>query len=204
MNEDAALDQAPSNLEQLEPELQGYDRQFSAIREGAEQLLDGLTERQLAWHEGVGAWSIVDCLNHLAVTGNESLSRIRSAIVDARSHGLLGTGPFRHTIAGNVLIRLMDAPPRLRFKAPKAYRPLRDVSVSEILATFFLLQDELARVLRDANGLDLARVKVTNPVTNWFKMSLGQEFAFTAAHERRHLWQASRVRTKLSSTGVAA
>jgi hypothetical protein len=32
---------------------------------------------------------------------------------------------------------------------------------------------------------------------NWFRMSLGQEFALTAAHERRHLWQASRVREKI-------
>jgi hypothetical protein len=153
-------------------------------------LLEGLTERQLAWHEDVGSWSMVDCLNHLAVTANTSLPRIRIAIVDARGRGWLGTGPFRHPIAGNVLIRLMDAPPRLRFKAPKAYRPTRNQSVPETLTAFFLAHDELARVLRDANGLDLARVRVvTNPVTNWFKMSLGQEFAIGAAHARRHLWQ---------------
>ena len=33
---------------------------------------------------------------------------------------------------------------------------------------------------------------------------VGQEFAFTAAHERRHLWQAWRVRKKLLSIGIAA
>lgn len=204
MNDDGVVDEALSNAEQLEPELQEYARQFSANRRSAGLLLEGLTERQLTWHDGAGTWSIIDCLNHLATTANESLPRIRSAITDARSRGLLSTGPFRHPIAGNILIRLMDAPPRIRFKAPKAYRPTRNLSVSETLAAYFLVQEELPRVLKDANGLDLARVRVTNPVISWWKLSLGQEFAFDAAHERRHLWQASQVRTKLLTTGVAA
>ena len=49
----------------------------------------------------------------------------------------------------------------------------------------------------EANGIDLAAVKVDNPVSRWFKLSLGQELAFTAAHERRHLAQASRVRGRI-------
>ena len=204
VKEESGVEQGCSNPDHLVPELREYDRQFSAIRRDAELLLDGLTERELVWHAERGTWSIVECLNHLAVSGNQSLSNIRSAIVDARSKGLLGAGPFRHSFHGNVLIRLMDAPPVIRFKVPKAYRPLPDVSVAEVLTAFFLCQDELARVLRDANGLDLARVKVANPVSNWFRLSLGQEFALTAAHERRHLWQALRVRNKLSSTDVAS
>jgi hypothetical protein len=62
----------------------------------------------------------------------------------------------------------------------------------------------LKLVLEEANGVDLARVKVSNPVSNWFKLSLGQELALTAAHERRHLWQASRVRKRIISSDVAA
>lgn len=204
MDREGTADREWSNSELLVPELQEYERQFFAIRREAELVLEGLTERQLAWRDDGGSWSIIDCLNHLAVTGNESLSRMRSAIVDARSRGLFRTGPFRHAIPGNVLIRLMDAPPWIRFKAPRAYRPRPDLSVSEVLAAFSVLQDELVRVVGDANGLDLARVMVSNPVSNWFKLSLGQELALTAAHERRHLWQALRVRERLSSTGVTA
>jgi hypothetical protein len=47
-------------------------------------------------------------------------------------------------------------------------------------------------------------VKVANPVSSWFTMTLGQELALTAAHERRHLWQAWRVRRKLPSSEAAA
>jgi hypothetical protein len=188
-----------STSDNLVPELQEYDRQFATIRHDAQRLLDGFGDRELAWRGAAGTWSIGDCLNHLVVTGNQSLSHIRDALVEARSKGLLGGGPFRHPVVGRLLILLMDAPPRIRFKVPRAYRPMQDVPVSETAPMFFALQDELTRLLREANGVDL-RVKVTNPVSDWFKMTLGHEFAFTAAHERRHLWQAWRVRHRLLST----
>ena len=204
MKPDGPLDHAHSGGEQLVPELQAYYRQFAAIEQDARLLLDGLTEVQLTWREEATTWSVADCLNHLVVTGHQSLRHIRGAVVKARAGGLFGSGPFRHSALRNWFIRLMDAPPTIKFKAPKAYRPALDLPASEIVAGFFLLQDELIRALEEANGIDLARVKVGNPVTPWFKMSLGQEFAFTAAHERRHLWQAARVRERLSSAGVAA
>jgi hypothetical protein len=166
-------------------------------------LLGDLSERQLEWREDVTCWSISDCVSHLVVTGNQSLPHIRSAIVAARSKGMLSAGPFRHPVTGKLLTLLMDAPPLVRFKVPKAYRPAKAVSVSDTLAAFWILQNELAHALREANGVDLARVRITNPVSNWFKMTLGQEFALTAAHEHRHLWQARRVRQKLLSIGAA-
>ena len=202
MESDRAREHDPSGGDRLVLELQGYYRQFALIERTATVLLESLTEAQLTWRDDVRTWSIADCLNHLVVTGNHSLRGIRSAVVEARAGGLLAVGPFRHSVLENWFIRLMDAPPTIKFKVPKAYRPVPVVSPFEIVAGFFLLQDELFRALNQANGIDLRRVKVVNPVSKWFKLSLGQEFAFTAAHERRHLWQATRVRERLSSTGV--
>jgi hypothetical protein len=182
----------------LEPELRSYLEQLRAIEDDARRLIDGLTDAQLAWRENTGTWSMADCLNHLLVTGGHSLASIRRALADARARGKLSRGPFRHGLLGNWFVRLMDAPPPMKFKAPKAYRPAPDLSASEIVNGFFALQHELARVLVEADGIDLSRMKVENPVTRWFRLSLGQEFALTMAHERRHVWQASRVRQRLS------
>ncbi len=181
----------------LVPELRGCYLQLAAIERDAKALVEGLTDRQLAWRENARTWSIADCLNHLVVTGRHSLDSMRRSVADARARGLLGRGPFRHGLLGNWLVRLMDAPPRIRVRAPKAYRPLPDQPVQATVAAFFLLQRELFAVLNEANGIDLGRVKVENPVTRWFRLSLGQELAFTAAHERRHLWQAAVVRSRL-------
>ena len=182
-------------------ELERYHREFDAIKGDAHGLLESLADAQLVWRPSSKSWSIADCLDHLVVTGNESLPRIRSAISEARSRQLFSNKSFRHSVPGNLLIRLMDAPPRIRFKAPKAYAPVLNLPVAEVVEKFFLLQDELLTELRAAQGINLRRVKVTNPVSKWWQMSLGEEFALTAAHERRHLWQAWRVREKIVSSG---
>ena len=181
----------------MSDELEKYYRQFEAIKCDAHGLLEGLADGQLGWHPGAGSWSIADCLNHLVVTGNESLPRIRSAISEAHSRKLFSNDSSRHSVLGKLLIRWMDAPPKIKFKAPKAYMPVLNLPVAEIVEKFFLLQDAMLTELREANGINLARVKVTNPVSKWWKMSLGEEFALTAAHERRHLWQGWRVREKI-------
>jgi hypothetical protein len=98
----------------------------------------------------------------------------------------------------------MDAPPRIKFKAPRAYRPELDAGVPDIVARFFRLQSELISALEEADGIDLARARVGNPVAKWITLSLGQEFACTAAHERRHLLQAARIREKLLRREIMA
>jgi hypothetical protein len=183
----------------LVPELGEYRRQFEAIRRDAELLLGELTQSQLLWRARADSWSIADCLNHLVVTGEQSVANIRRAVGDARARGPSAGGSCRHGRIGNWLVRLMDAPATIRFKAPKAYRPMTNVTPPEIVVRFFLLQDELLHAIEEANGVDLTAVKVSNPVSRWFRLSLGQELAFTAAHERRHLAQASRVRDGMAS-----
>ena len=196
--------QQPSGPDDLSPELQDYRRQFEDITRDARLLLAGLTNRQLAWRETRDRWSIADCFDHLVVTGHQSLPHIRQAMLEARARGALGRGPFRYGRLERWFVRSMDAPPTWKFKAPRAYRPSFELAGPETVAGFFLLQQHLIKAVEEANGLDMAAVKVTNPVTRWFRMSLGQEFALTAAHERRHVWQARRVVEKLSSAGVSA
>ena len=59
------------------------------------------------------------------------------------------------------------------------------------------MRDELAERVRQADGLDLGSNRVVSPVTPLLRMPLGAYFAFVMAHERRHLWQAWRVREGL-------
>ena len=184
--------------------LEDYRIQFEAIKLDAHTLLAELALPQLVWRSHAESWSIADCLNHLVVTGNESLPRIRAALAGRHSRGSFGVHAFLQATVGNLLIRWMDAPPNIRFKAPKAYHPLPNLPVDKIVDDFFYLQEEIISCLDESRGFDLARIKVSNPVSTWLKLSLGQEFALAAAHERRHLWQAWRVREKAESSAAGA
>jgi hypothetical protein len=173
--------------------LEAYREQFEAIEIDARKIVEGLTDVQLTWRPGPGVWSIRDCLDHLIETGSQSLFHIADAVAEGRAHALYGSGPFRYSVLERWMVWLMEPPPRLKFPAPRAYRPTGRQPPRLVVNEFFRLQDQLRAALPEAKGLNLARIKVRNPVSRWLRFSLGQEFAFTAAHERRHLWQIRQV-----------
>ena len=178
----------------LVSDLQEYQRQIEAISEDARDLIDGLSEAQVNWRPTAAHWSIAECLDHLTVTNRELMERIEAAMSDARSRGLTSRGPFRYGLIGNMIVRSMEPPVKMKFKAPKIFKPRPDQLLEAVARDFFTTQNELLRLIKEANGINLARVKITSPVTKLIKLSLGQAFGLIATHERRHLWQARQVK----------
>ncbi|MGH7531540.1 MAG: DinB family protein, partial [Gemmatimonadales bacterium] len=91
---------------------------------------------------------------------------------------------------------------------PPVKRRLRTVSIfavpaggyyegAQVLPEFQAIRDALAERIRQADGLDLRRLKVISPASRLFRMPLGAYFQFVTAHDRRHLWQAQQVRRAL-------
>jgi hypothetical protein len=64
----------------------------------------------------------------------------------------------------------------------------------DVLPEFARIHDELARRVRESDGLDLAGIRTVSPVNRLIRLPLGAYFAFILAHDRRHLWQARAVR----------
>lgn len=180
----------------LGPELQDYVRQFEDVKSAARPLVEGLSDEQLRWRPAPDRWSIAECFSHLNVTADQYYPAIDSSMRRARERGLLGEGPFRHGFLMNRFIRMMEPPARRSFRAPRMFRP-RTRALADEIPTFFAHQSAIIERVHQANGLDLSRVKVVSPLTSLMRMSLGQCFGLLAAHERRHLWQAARVREEL-------
>jgi hypothetical protein len=195
MQENVTSNDEARTGEPLVSDLQEYQRQIEAINADARDLLAGLSEAQINWCVAAGQWSIAECLDHLTVTNRELLERIKGALADAWSRGLTSRGPFRYGMIGNMIVRSMEPPAKMKIKAPKIFKPRSSQSPEVVTRDFFAVQDEILKLIREANGLNLARVKITSPVTKLIKLSLGQAFGLIATHERRHLWQARQVKT---------
>jgi hypothetical protein len=180
----------------LQPEIRDYLRQFEEATSNAKYLVEGLSDEQLRWKPDPERWSIAECFSHLNVTADKYYPPIDKSMRLARERGLLGHGPFRHGFLMNKFIRMMEPPPRRRFKAPRSFTP-RSRAVEDEIPNFLSHQEAIMKRVCEANGLDLARVKLVSPVSRLLRMSLGQSFALLAAHERRHLWQAARLRDEL-------
>lgn len=194
MSESGSASATLRPAESLSGELEAYREQLEAVSAEARDLIEGLSEAQLNWRPAEGQWSVGECLDHLAVTGREMAAAIRSAIGRARSKGLLGRGPFRHGRLGDMIVRSMEPSAKRKFKAPKIFRPRPGLTLEEVTRGFFAAQEEVLNLLREADGVDLARAKVTSPITRLLRYSLGQAFALVITHGRRHLRQAQRVK----------
>jgi hypothetical protein len=177
----------------LHAELSEYRRQLRDARADAEKLVAGLSDEQFNWRPAPDRWSIAECLDHLN-NGWRVLEKLDHKIAKASEQGVRGEGPYRHPLLGRLYVRFVEPPPKIRVRAPKAFVPTPDQPLAAVAPRFLELQDEIIRRVIAADGLDLGGVRMSSPITRRFKMSLGQWFAFLAAHERRHLWQAWQVR----------
>lgn len=179
------------------PELIDYDQQFAKIKDEAVELTRGLTEAQFNWRPAPAEWSVEECLAHLILTGQWEVNALDAAVEYGRAQGLTAAGPFRYGAIERLVIHLSRPPVRHKLSAPKRFRPLHVQPVTAVLPTFTHLQSQLRLLCQRADGLDLARVKVAIPLSRFFRMSLGGMLAQIAAHERRHMDQARRVRDRI-------
>jgi hypothetical protein len=175
-------------------ELEECQKQFEDVGEQAKILTRGLNEGQFNWRPDAQAWSIEECLAHLTIVGQHEIRLIERAIQDARSQNLTAHGPFRYGWLERTVLRETEPPVRRRFSAPRRFRPVHGQPITAILPTFLHVQRQFSQLSRQAEGLDLARVKVPTPISRFLKLSLGIALAQAAAHERRHMEQARRVR----------
>lgn len=182
----------------LTAEIDDFRRQFEALSSDAEALVAPLTDAQFHWKPTPTSWSVAQCIEHLNVTARIYLPFLDEAIANAIRRGLYGPGPFRYNWIGRLFVFLLEPPARLRTRAPEAFQPIADRPRREVMAGFRAFQVQYVDRLRQANGIDLARARVRSPSPYWLRIPLGSAFALTAAHERRHLWQARQIITRMS------
>jgi hypothetical protein len=178
-------------------ELEDYRQQVEQIKAEARELTQGLNEAQFNWRPAPDQWSIEECLSHLTMVGQWELRAIEQAVEQGRARGLTGTGPFAYGPVERFIIDMTRPPVRTKLPAPRRFTPLHGQPVTAILPTFLHVQSQFQLQMERADGLDLKRVKVATPISPLLKLSLGATFAQAAAHERRHIEQARRVRQKL-------
>ena len=72
-----------------------------------------------------------------------------------------------------MMVYFARPPAKLRMNAPMAFQPTPGRSRHDVMAAFRAYQVQYIDRLHQANGLDLARARVTSPVARFVKMPLG-------------------------------
>jgi hypothetical protein len=167
--------------------------QVSVIQMDARGLAGGLTHQQFNWRPEPGVWSVGQCFDHLNAYHRRWLPLLEEAIERGRAQGLLHPGPYSYGFLSRWFLANMEPPAKRKFKAPRSLEPPPECQPEVVMPEFLALHERFEKLLRAADGLDLARIRVRSPVTRWIRHSLGGSFWLLAAHDRRHIYQAREV-----------
>jgi hypothetical protein len=170
--------------------------QLEAAEREAEALVAGLSEEQGTGRAEAGSWSVSECLDHLATANRVYLRAMQEPASRARARGRHRRRPARPGWVGRLFVGSLEPPPRWwsRLKAPRSIRPRAAPPLAETFSSFVASQADVRAFLRAHADLDLAGVRFQNPFVRGIRFSLATGLHVLAAHQRRHLWQAWRVR----------
>ena len=70
--------------------------------------------------------------------------------------------------------------------------PAQDLDPDRTLQSFLEGQQHIQNTMKACEGLAIDKVKIPSPFNSRVRYSVWSSLVVTAAHERRHLWQAER------------
>ena len=178
-------------------DVQSVSRDIADSRRRAQVLIDAASADQLTRRPDLGKWSIAECLAHLNITAVTVQKLMARGIEQAKQEKRFSEGPFSIGPKGRLLVWIAEPPPKFRIRAPKNVRPPAAIDDPlQVLPAFMKAQDEWERLMREQQGLDLARIKVGQGA---FRMRLAAVLPWMMAHQRRHLLQAENVKRRIVS-----
>ncbi len=177
----------PADLQSVMDELDKTDREAS-------KFVSDLTEDDLNWQPDRGtAWSVAQCLDHLARINTVYTAALRAAARSDKAKSVLRHGPIHPGWFGRWFISAMEPPPRRKLKTPKKALPAAHKSGADVLKAFVAAHDEIRSLIKESCKMDLNHVRFTNPFVRIFHFTVGTGLLIIGAHDRRHLWQARQV-----------
>lgn len=177
-------------------DIEALEAAYDAAERDTETLVKGLDEKRGTWRPAPDSWSVAECLDHLATANLVYLTAMRPPAERALREGRQRRRRAEPGLIGGWFVRSLEPPvkPGRRLKAPAKIRPKQGPRLDDSIDRFLQSQGEVRAFLRTYAGIDLPGVRFPNPFIRGVRFSLATGLHVIAAHERRHLWQAWRVR----------
>jgi hypothetical protein len=159
----------------------------------AQALAEGRNEPALNWQpKGGQGWSILQCLDHLAIMNAKYLQALQVAVasnedqLEPRKVPIQPSGWLTRWFVGTE-----EPPPKFKLPAPKKIQPPSKLT-GTVVEEFCGLQRQFVEFVREWGSADLGDLKVKDPL---FPIHLTGDthLLIISYHNRRHLWQAANV-----------
>lgn len=170
--------------------LNELETEINEVTERARQLVEAIDGRIFTVRPHPNSWSAAECLAHLSLTTESFIPILRKAIDDGKQRKLTTTKPPKMDLIGRLMRWFLEPPMRSRVKTTAPFVPRSIRAKSEAFSEFASLQQKLLETVREADGLDLSKLKIVSPFDKRVKYNLYSAVRIVTAHERRHIWQA--------------
>ncbi|MDQ3710853.1 MAG: DinB family protein [Acidobacteriota bacterium] len=184
----------------LNPQLAEIKIQLDAAAQKASSIVNSVSFEQLNERPQPDQWSIAECLVHLNLSSQAELIVLNDAYEQISTKRMYVENQFKMDLLSRFLKWTLEPPPMsiFKIKTTQRFQPVDIEPLSEVLPTFLALQEQLKACVDAANGLPLDQIIVVSPFISYIKYNLLSCFHLLLAHERRHLWQAEKVKKAIS------
>ena len=180
----------------LHPQLEAIKNQLDAVSQKAISVVNDVSLERLKQRPQPDRWSIAECIAHLSLSSQAEIEEIDDVIAQSPPQKISIEKEFKMDLLGRFLKWSLEPPPMFfsKIKTTKDFQPINVEPLDRVLPTFLNLQEELKTRADRGNNLPLDRIKVVSPFNRKVKYNLFSFFHILLAHERRHLWQAEKVK----------
>jgi hypothetical protein len=162
-----------------------------AVIERIRDVVSGVPEAELGRRPPNGGWSIGEVLEHLIVSADSYLERLRTIIAQRGQTSPDASRMWKPSLMGGLLVQSFRSPRKMR--APKIYNP-GPAPRARVLDEFLQRQEEAGRLIAQSADMDWHGVRFVSPVMSLIRMNLGDALTVLVAHAERHAEQIERVR----------
>ena len=183
-------------MSNLHPQLGEIKTQLDEASIQAERLVQSVSAGQFIQRPQSDKWSIAECLIHLNLSSKAEIEVIEDVCEKTDAKRDYTDRKFKPDFFGRILIWTLEPPPMFfsKMKTTEPFQPVEIDAPGKILPEFLALQEKLKAQVDAVNGLPLDEIKVVSPFDRRVKYNLLSFFHILLAHERRHLWQAAKVK----------
>lgn len=174
------------------PHLAAWDASLASSAAYARRISSELSAASMAQRPSWGGWSVGEIFEHLCVTDGLYEAPLRALLTAERGRTIpRQSHAWRPTIWGRLLLWSLNPANTRKSQAPPAFR--LTTAPRKRVVDAWLAQVETTRALmREADGLDLRRLKLSSPAARLIRLNAGDAFAVLAVHAERHMGQVRR------------
>ncbi|MFM1921081.1 MAG: hypothetical protein RLZZ303_2715 [Candidatus Hydrogenedentota bacterium] len=140
---------------------------------------------------GPGAWSAVECMDHVGITAKRYHRKAAEALHAATAGKAAAPFVPRYSLMGRLELLVLNPKGGIKMKAPSSLTPVFSGSI-EGISRCVDIHNEFLCLMAESDGLDLNCIRFWNPIVPVLRMNLGETFLIMTLHAERHLAQARR------------